>query len=111
MDNLVAKQQLTAQELQLFTSEMNSKTKNPTVAWILWFFLSGVGGHQFYLGKPAHAIGYIALNLLGYVTFFITWVPWFIWWILDAVTMNDKIKNMNNETERKLLDRILSSRQ
>ena len=110
MNNLELKHQLTAHELQLFDSEMTSKRKNPTVAWVLWFLLSAVGGHHFYLGKPAHAIGYISLYLLGYVTFSFTWIPLAIWWILDAVTMNDRIKYLNNEAERNLLDRILSSR-
>lgn len=115
MDNLVAKQQLTAQELHLFNSEMNSKSKNATVAWLLWFFLSSVGGHHFYLGKTGQAIGYIALNILGWMTVwfgvgFLFWTAMTVWWIVDAIKMNDEIKHLNSETERKLLERIFSTR-
>jgi TM2 domain-containing membrane protein YozV len=74
--------------------------KDKTVAWLLWFFLSGVGGHNFYLGKTKHAIGYIVLNLLGALTFwfglgFIFWLGLTVWWIIDAVNLNKEVDRLN----------------
>ena len=44
------------------------------VAWVLWIFLGGIGGHRYYLGD----IGYgIAMTLF-------TWMTFGLWWLVDA---------------------------
>ncbi|MDI6711284.1 MAG: TM2 domain-containing protein [Thermoanaerobacterales bacterium] len=63
--------------------------KSTTVAYLLWFFLGGVGAHRFYLGKPGTALGMLALNLLGWLTLgifvgFLFLAVFAIWWIVDA---------------------------
>lgn len=35
-----------------------------SVAYILWFFLGGLGGHRFYLGKTGSAVGLLILTLI-----------------------------------------------
>lgn len=63
--------------------------KSTTVAYLLWFFLGGVGAHRFYLGKPGTALGMLALNFLGWLTLgifvgFLFLAAFAIWWIVDA---------------------------
>lgn len=38
--------------------------KESTLTWVLWFFLSGVAAHRFYLGQINWALGICAVNLL-----------------------------------------------
>ncbi len=42
--------------------------KSTGVAYLLWFFLGGVGGHRFYFGRTGSAIGMIALTVVGWAT-------------------------------------------
>src|SRR5699024_11280119 len=51
-------------------AEYESAKKSPVVAWVLWIFLGGIGGHRYYLGD----IGYgIAMTLF-------TWMTFGLWW-------------------------------
>ena len=45
----------------------DANKKSAVVAYLLWFFLGGVGGHRFYVGKTGSAIGMIALLIVGSV--------------------------------------------
>lgn len=64
--------------------------KDVGVAYLLWFFLGGFGGHRFYIGRKGSAIGMIALNALGWLTVWIFglgvvfWAALGIWWLVDA---------------------------
>ena len=76
--------------------------KSPVVAYLLWFFLGGLGAHRFYLGRPQSALGMLALNLLGWATvwFVIGWVFWIalaIWWIVDAFLIPGMIRSAGPE--------------
>ena len=45
---------------------VESARKSTLVAYLLWFFLGGLGVHNFYLGKPVLA----GLQLAGTLTYF-----------------------------------------
>lgn len=63
--------------------------KSVGLAYVLWFFLGGLGIHRFYLGRTGSGVGMLLLNLVGWLT---VWImiggvflfAWFIWWIVDA---------------------------
>lgn len=42
--------------------------KETSVAYLLWFFLGGVGAHHFYLRRTGHAVAYLCAFVLGFVT-------------------------------------------
>jgi len=44
---------------------------DPTVVWLLWFFLAGVGAPWFYLGRPKYAL--VRIFTLNYL-----WIGFFI---------------------------------
>ncbi|SDX20174.1 TM2 domain-containing protein [Roseicitreum antarcticum] len=43
-----------------------SRSKSVGVAYLLWFFLGGFGGHRFYLGNIGIAVLILACTLIGF---------------------------------------------
>lgn len=73
--------------LNAMNAEYESAKKSQGVAWVLWIFTGGLGGHRYYLGDIGYAI---AMTLLAWATFG-------IWWIVDAFFINRRIRNKNRE--------------
>jgi len=95
MDNLLAKQDFTTQELQMLSSEMEKKKKSTGATWLFWFFFGGIGGHRYYLGKYGTAILMtVTLGCLG------------IWSIIDAFLLNGMIRKTNESIESEIIQQI-----
>lgn len=75
--------------------QFESSKKSTGVSYLLWFFLGSFGAHRFYLGRNGSAIGQLALFLLGFLTFMITWIALGIWWIVDAFLIPQMIEQDN----------------
>lgn len=89
------KQNLTSEDLQLLSSEMNKKQKSTGTTWLLWFFTGGMGGHRFYLGKTGTAVAMLlTLGGLG------------IWTFIDLFLLNGMIKDTNENIENDILSEI-----
>jgi len=63
--------------------------KNMLVAYIIWFFLGGLGIHRFYLGRMKTGVAMLALSVVGALTvlFYIGILLLMIvgvWWLADA---------------------------
>ncbi len=95
MSSLIAKQDLTGQELQILSTEMDKKKKSLTVAWLLWFFFGGIGGHRYYFGKIGTGI-LMTLTLGGLG----------IWTIIDAFLINKTVRKLNDDIESKIIQEI-----
>ncbi|MCS0495864.1 TM2 domain-containing protein [Ancylobacter mangrovi] len=52
-----------ARSLMLY--EANKKSLG--VAYVLWFFLGGVGGHRFYSGRTGSAVAQLLLTVAGVI--------------------------------------------
>lgn len=96
MSNLAYKQGLTSQQLAMAESEYNSKKKSTTVAWLLWLFTGGLGGHRFYLGHTGYAV---CLLLFG-------WMTLGLWPLIDAFFINKNLKKINEATELNIITRV-----
>lgn len=68
--------------------------KSILVAYLLWFFLGGLGAHRFYLGYTNSGIAMVLLFagslVLGIMTFswsllYLGLIIWSIWVLLDAI--------------------------
>lgn len=93
--SIIHKQDLTTEELQLLSSEMNKKQKSTGTTWLLWFFTGGFGGHRFYLGKTGTAVAMmLTLGGLGFWTF------------IDLFLLNGMIRDTNERVENEILSEI-----
>ncbi len=73
----------------------DANKKSAGVSYLLCLFLGGVGAHRFYLGRTGTAVGQLALWLLGWVTFFVAWIPLGIWIIVDLFLIAGIVREEN----------------
>lgn len=45
--------------------------KSALLAYVLWLFTGGFGGHKFYLGQTTQGFCYLGLTIIGWLTSFI----------------------------------------
>lgn len=96
MSNLLYKQDLSSKQLVMVESELEAKKKNPVVAWLLWFFLGGIGGHRFYLGDTGRAVCMLFFN----------WCTLGIWGLVDAFFINSSLIKKNEAIELDTITRV-----
>lgn len=95
MDNLLLKQDLTTQDLQMVQIEMGKKQKSSGATWLLWLFLGGVGGHRYYLGRTTSAIIMtVTLGCLG------------VWTLIDLFLLSGMIRETNENIESDIIGQI-----
>lgn len=58
--------------------------KNPVVAWLLWLFTGGIGGHRYYLGDIGMGVA-MTLTLGGFG----------VWALVDAFFINRRVHARN----------------
>jgi TM2 domain-containing membrane protein YozV len=78
----------------------DANKKSVGVAYLLWFFLGGAGGHRFYAGKTGSAVAILALSILGVLLTFVGVGVFLlaivgIWVIVDAFLIPGWIRNAN----------------
>lgn len=95
MDNIFAKQELDSHQLQLLASEMEQRQKSTAVTWLLWFFLGGIGGHRYYLGKTGSAIAMtLTLGGLGF------------WTLIDLFLISGMLRKINSQIESDIINEL-----
>ena len=92
------------QERQFVETKVMSQKKSPVIAYVLWFFLGGFGGHRFYFGKVGSAIGMIALTLL--TSWWTFGIPILIWWIIDAFLIQNMLKEDEENVRRQAMAEV-----
>jgi TM2 domain-containing membrane protein YozV len=78
--------------------------KSVGIAYLLWFFFGGLGGHRFYMGRTPSAvillISAITIHALGlYVTpffYLLALVP-FTWVMVDAFLIPSLVRQHNED--------------
>jgi len=60
-DVIELKRNLSEHELSILDSELAKYKKSISLAYVLWFFLGGLGIHKFYIGKTGMGIFYLLL--------------------------------------------------
>lgn len=94
--NLVAKQNLTQQQLLMVSSEMNTKQKSKGTGYVMWAVLGTFGGHRFYSGDTGLAV---CMLLFG-------WLTLFIWNFIDVFFIGKAIERKNEELEMQIIGTI-----
>lgn len=109
--SLLARANLTPQQLAIFESEMTKRRKNIVLAYLLLLFLGGFGAHRFYLGSTPIAIVQLICCVVGLLTvaIFIGIIPLAITGIIAIVDLflTPGMTNAANERlEREILARL-----
>ena len=95
MNNLHLKQDLSSHQLAVLNSELEAHKKSPLIAYLLWFFLGGLGAHRYYLGNIGMGIAMtLTFGGLG------------IWALIDVFFINGRLKEINQQTESDLIMKI-----
>jgi TM2 domain-containing membrane protein YozV len=92
---LAAKKDFTPHELSIFSIEYEKKKKSKLVAWLLWLFFGGIGGHRYYLGHIGKGIA-MTLTLGGFG----------IWALINAFFINKWVDRYNESIEREIIENI-----
>ncbi|WP_195575647.1 TM2 domain-containing protein [Paenibacillus sp. 1001270B_150601_E10] len=115
MSIVALKSQLDARELMIVDSEVKSQGKNMAIAYLLWFFLGGLGAHRFYMGKTGSGVGQLLLMiassiltilLIGFFGFFALG----IWVLIDAFLVHKWVTDYNVNVEMKTIQGLLNQR-
>lgn len=77
------------------TADLSGSGKNILVAYLLWWFLGGLGVHRFYLDRPKSGLAQIFLLALGWLPLFMGWVALVIWWLFDAYFVYKYVNEYN----------------
>ena len=56
------------QSEMLIEQKVSNAQKSTGVAYLLWFFVGGFGGHRFYLGKTGTAVAQLIITVVGLFT-------------------------------------------
>ena len=72
------------------TSSNADATGTTILVYLVWFFFGLFGAHRFVAGHVGSGFAMLALNGLGWLTFwfglgFILWGVLGIWWLVDAL--------------------------
>ena len=99
MSNMLMRSDLTGEELAMVQMEVNSKKKSTGVAYALWFFTGGIGGHRYYLGNIGMGIAMtLTLGGLGF------------WTLIDVFFISGRLKQINDEAESQAIMQVKSMR-
>ena len=94
-NNLLLKRDMTAEQLAMVQSEVTSKGKSKGVAYALWFFLGGLGGHRYYAGDIGMGIG-MTLTLGGFG----------VWSLIDVFLIGKRIDTVNEQLEYNIIQQV-----
>ena len=97
MNNLLLKKDLSAAQLAMINSEMNNKQKSKGIAYLIWFFFGGIGGHRYYAGDIGMGIAMtLTLGGLG------------IWSLIDVFFIGKRIESKNMDVEKGIIMNVKS---
>ncbi len=97
---------LSADTQAMMAFEANKKSAG--VAYLLWFFTGGVGGHRFYMGRTGSAVFQLILTVLGWMTIWLMGfgllflIPLGIWLLVDVFILGGMVADHNNKLMQRL---------
>ncbi len=87
--------------------QYDAAKKSALIAYLLWFFLGGVGVHRFYLGRTGSGIAMAIISVLSWITVyigigFIGLAVIGLWWLVDAFLIPGIATRANQELATRL---------
>lgn len=121
MSNVVFKDDLGPEELEMVEQLFRRRGKKPVVAWLSWLCTGIFGGHRFYLKDPLGAMIILFLSGLtagsylyltkaalpvGLLPFYVIGGCLALLLLIDAFTLPGKIRRINDQVEAKIIIQV-----
>ena len=121
---ITLKSGLDERELHILNSELDRRRKSTGVTYGLWFFLSWLGIHKFYLGRIATGVIYVVapwvlilVFLAGFVMVesnpdvggttaglsLLALLAYGLWWVVDLFTIPRQVTAYNEKLELEII--------
>jgi TM2 domain-containing membrane protein YozV len=108
---------LSTQEQMLIEQRVANEAKSTGLAYVLWFFLGGLGMHRFYLGRPMSGLILLLMVPAGIVMMltqnrygaFVVIIG-VLWLIVDAFLIPGMVNRSRDKVRRTLTGQALSGR-
>ena len=87
--------------------QYDAAKKSTGIAYLLWFFLGGLGVHRFYLGQTGSGVAMAIISIISWITVFIGiglvgLAVIGIWWFVDAFLIPGIATRVNQELATRL---------
>jgi TM2 domain-containing membrane protein YozV len=87
--------------------QYDAAKKSAGIAYLLWFFVGGLGVHRFYLGRIGSGVAMAIIFCLSWITTFIGigfagLAVIGIWWLVDAFLIPGIVTRANQELASRL---------
>lgn len=104
---------LSTEQQILIEQRVANEAKSTGAAYLLWFFLGGLGGHRFYLGRTGSGIVMAVLFILGWLTLalgvgMLLLIIVGIWALIDAFLIPGMIQQQKEKVRQDLGYRALA---
>lgn len=132
---IAMKKELDDREFHILQSELERRKKSVSLAYVLWFFLSFLGIHKFYLGKISQGILYVIAPSIAVIFLvigvFISFDPlvettseeltggeflvvigglglfiYGVWWFIDLFTIPNQVNKYNEDIEIETIESL-----
>ncbi|WP_225427197.1 TM2 domain-containing protein [Apilactobacillus micheneri] len=110
---LKEEQRLSPEQQNMVENSANTNKANPIIAWLLWWFIGQFGAHRFYLNR-SNAITMLIINIIGWISIilligYIILGIMFIWWIIDAFSIQAWLRENYLLKKKQAIDMINSN--
>ncbi len=124
-ESLIAlKSTLNTQQLQILTIEIDRRRRSTAVAYLLWFLLSWLALHKFYLGRITVGVIYLiapwlcilvavsgfamaesdaAMGTVTLMAGLLGLLVYGIWWLVDLLTIPGQVTAYNENLEFEII--------
>ena len=121
---ITLKSGLDERELQILNIELDRRRKSTGVTFALWFFLSWLGLHKFYLGRITTGVVYVVAPWVLILVFVIGFamaesnpeaggataglsllalLVYGVWWVVDLFTIPRQVNTYNENLELEII--------
>lgn len=128
---ITLKSGLDERELHILNIELDRRRKSTGVSYALWFFLSWLGIHKFYLGRITTGILYVVAPWILILVFVVGFVmvesnpeaggataglsllalfAYGVWWVVDLFTIPKQVNAYNENLELEIISSLNASK-